>query len=38
MLSNIKFKLYPSELDDSKNGIYIVNIDTGSNIKFIGVV
>ena len=35
MISSIKFKLYPSELDNSDNNIYIVSIDTGSDIKFI---
>ena len=35
MISSIKFKLYPSELDNSKDNIYIVNIDTGRDIKFI---
>lgn len=35
MISSIKFKLYPSELDNSDNNIYIINIDTGRDIKFI---
>ena len=32
MISSIKFKLYPSELDKSDNNIYIINIDTGRDL------